>query len=412
VKILLSAFACGPTHGSEPGTGWNWALQAVRFHDVWVLTRENNRHGIEEELSRKPVPSLHVEYVDIPWIRQPRMSGKLLGWAYYYLWQVAALRRARELHARVNFDLAHHITYVSWRVPSFLWKLNVPFVWGPIGGADMWPGTLLHSARWSVRQYESLRALGQRLAQSDPNVHATARAATIAIGVNKAASDLLRHLGCKNVRTLSAANIWSQEKLSLAESPRNTTLFTSAGIFVALKGFNLAIRAMIKAVENGLENVRMRIYGDGPERKILLRLIDKAGLRHIIQMPGWVDRKQLLQLQKDTDVFLFPSMRDSGGMALLEAMAAGKPVICLDCGGPGEFVTDECGIKIKPQSASQVVRDMAEAIEKLANDHRLRLRMGQAAFSRANAVYNWDVKGELMSEIYKEAVRAHGKQNR
>ena len=50
LKILISAYACEPDKGSEPGVGWNWAKQISRFHEVWVITRKNNRPSIEKEL--------------------------------------------------------------------------------------------------------------------------------------------------------------------------------------------------------------------------------------------------------------------------------------------------------------------------------------------------------------------------
>ena len=54
MKILLSAYACEPNKGSEPGVGWHWALELGYLgHDVWVLTRANNRPAIEAEQNRK-----------------------------------------------------------------------------------------------------------------------------------------------------------------------------------------------------------------------------------------------------------------------------------------------------------------------------------------------------------------------
>ena len=50
MKILVSAYACEPGKGSEPGAGWLWARAAARRHEVWVLTRANNREAIEAAL--------------------------------------------------------------------------------------------------------------------------------------------------------------------------------------------------------------------------------------------------------------------------------------------------------------------------------------------------------------------------
>ena len=66
LKVLISAYACEPHKGSEPGVGWNWARQIAEFAEVWVITRANNREIIEEEFKRNPVSNLHFIYVDLP----------------------------------------------------------------------------------------------------------------------------------------------------------------------------------------------------------------------------------------------------------------------------------------------------------------------------------------------------------
>jgi glycosyltransferase involved in cell wall biosynthesis len=85
-------------------------------------------------------------------------------------------------------------------------------------------------------------------------------------------------------------------------------------------------------------------------------------------------------------------------------MAAGKPVICVDLGGPSMHVTEECGAKVAPQGPQQVVRDMAAELERLYRDKALRLQMGQAARARAEQFYHWDRIAERMLEIYQDVL--------
>ena len=54
MKVLVSAYACEPGKGSEPGVGWQWVRQIARFHDTWVITRANNREKIEADLLQRP----------------------------------------------------------------------------------------------------------------------------------------------------------------------------------------------------------------------------------------------------------------------------------------------------------------------------------------------------------------------
>src|SRR5207302_2919126 len=129
VNVLISAYACRPDRGSEPGVGWNVVRQIARAHDVWVLTRAANRSSIESFLAREPLPRARFVYLDLPrWARfwkQGRRGLRL----YYYLWQLMAYRAGRRLHRAVAFDVVHHVTLVSYWMPSFLALLPLPFVW-------------------------------------------------------------------------------------------------------------------------------------------------------------------------------------------------------------------------------------------------------------------------------------------
>lgn len=91
-------------------------------------------------------------------------------------------------------------------------------------------------------------------------------------------------------------------------------------------------------------------------------------------------------------MFLFPGLRDSGGMAVLEAMAAAKPVISMDSGGPGLLVTEDTGIKVPVTTPDQVVQDLARALDSLLSDACLRRRMGQAARQRVIDEFVWESK--------------------
>jgi len=116
-------------------------------------------------------------------------------------------------------------------------------------------------------------------------------------------------------------------------------------------------------------------------------------------------RERLLANMRSCDVFLFASLRDGGGLVVVEAMAAGKPVVCFDLGGPGLHINAECGFKVPAGNPEQAVRDMAAALDRLASEPELRARMGRAAFERARRVYDWDHVSERLTEEYQRAIR-------
>jgi glycosyltransferase involved in cell wall biosynthesis len=119
---------------------------------------------------------------------------------------------------------------------------------------------------------------------------------------------------------------------------------------------------------------------------------------------NWIAQEGLFREMAECDVFIFPSLRDGGGLVVVEAMAAGKPVVCLDLAGPGLHVTEACGVKVAAHSPEQAIRDLAGALERLYADPALRRQMGRAARQRAEQVYDWDRAADRIIEAYGEAL--------
>lgn len=399
MKILVSAYACEPDKGSEPGVGWNWAKQIARFHEVWVITRANNKEVIEEEFKKNPEPNLHFVYVDLPrWMRFWKKGQRGVR-TYYYLWQFAAYLKARKLVKEIKFDIAHHITFVNDWMPSFLALLNIQFVWGPIGSHPPFPNVFQPNIKSLI--LEKVRLLMQNIFRFfDPLFYCTLFRAKKIITINKQIQKKYPFSLRRSDRFISQLAIAVDGLYKNADRPKehkNCSIIT-VGRLIYIKGFHLAIRAFAMSHRKGL-NATLKIVGDGDDKKYLLSLSKKLKIDDKTVFTGNVERTKVLQLMQDSDIFLFPSF-EGGGMVVLEAMAAGLPVACLDCSGPGEMVTDECGFKIKPINKEQTVKDLSDALLKLANAPELRKKMGKAGRKRVEEVYSWDKKGEFIKELY------------
>lgn len=85
-------------------------------------------------------------------------------------------------------------------------------------------------------------------------------------------------------------------------------------------------------------------------------------------------------------------------------MAAGRPVICLNLGGPAEQVTPETGFCVPAQTPEQSISDMAQAMVRLAEDVDLRIQMGRAGQQWVKECFSWDRKGELFTKVYENLV--------
>ncbi len=119
---------------------------------------------------------------------------------------------------------------------------------------------------------------------------------------------------------------------------------------------------------------------------------------------GWLSRNETLEKLGDCAVLIHPSLHESGGYICIEAMAAGRPVICLDLGGPGQQVTEETGFKIPAHNSEQTVADLAAAMVKISADPELRVKMGQAGQVLVKKHFSWDAKGQLFNQLYEKIV--------
>jgi glycosyltransferase involved in cell wall biosynthesis len=399
MKILLSAFACEPNLGSEEGVGWNTVLQAAKYHETWVFTRTFCRSFIEAELAHNPVPNLHFIYFDpFGWSEDWKGKQGLLQ-LHYYLWQIWAYFTARKLNREIGFDIIHHVTYVKHWSPSFLALMPQPFIWGPVGGAEAAPKPFWQDFSRRGKIYETLRELAQAVGERDPFVGLTARRSAIALATTEETAARLRWMKAKNVQIFSQVGL-SRSEIEILEQYQlplsNPVRFLSVGRLLHWKGVHLGIRAFALAK---LKQAEYWIVGDGPERQRLEALVAELGITDQVIFWGGLPRTSTLSKMGESHVLLHPSLHDSGGFVCTEMMGVGRPVICLDLGGPTTQITDETGIKVPAVDPDSAVQGLAEAIARLANDAELRSRMGEAGQKRVREVYDWDVKGKFFAQL-------------
>jgi glycosyltransferase involved in cell wall biosynthesis len=326
---------------------------------------------------------------------------------YAYLWQWKAYFVGRRLHRTVRFDLYHHLTYENdWMASIIGALLPVAYVRGPGGGAHRIPKVFLKGFRLESRLEEFRRSFGQWVFRHDPFFVLSQHRARVILACNREAAEGVPARWRHKVQLVSINGI-SHHELAPLDQPMKSETFAvmSAGRLIPLKGFDLALRAFAILAKRHPE-AGFTIIGKGPELTRLENLIRELGIEKQARIERWLPRERLLASMRSCDVFLFASLRDGGGLVVVEAMAAGKPVICMDLGGPSLHITEECGIKVPAHSPHEAIELMAQALEKLYQDIGLRAKMGQAGRARAEQVYCWDRLGERLLRIYNEVLGA------
>jgi len=403
LKILISAYACEPNKGSEPGVGWNFVKQISQYHQLWVITRANNQKAIEDKLKKHSLENVTWIFYDLPkWLKFWKKGNRGIH-LYYYLWQIGISILAKRLSKQIKFDLVHHITFVMYWLPSFLWRLRIPFIWGPIGGGETTPQTFVKSMDFSGRFHERMRRLVQYLLEHDYAVRKLAKKASVTLATTEETANRLKNLKTPNIRLCSQVALSKQEifELDIKHLNHKTFRFLSVGNLFHLKGFHLSITAFKKFFDKS-KHGEYWIIGKGPEKEKLKKLIRVYKLENQIFLKGGIPRKEVFDSYSKCDVFIQSGLHDSGGFASIEAMTARLPVICLDLGGPALQVTEDTGIKIPAKSPEQVINDMADAMFKLAADPELCWKMGEAGRQRVIDHFNWEKKADFFNQIYQE----------
>jgi glycosyltransferase involved in cell wall biosynthesis len=371
---------------------------AIR-HSVWLITSAENRRQIEAELAARPMPTLTVIFIDWPrwlqWVGLTRM-----GWEFqHYTWQIAAYRTGRRLHRAIGFDLVHHVTLGRYWTPSFLAMLPVPFVWGPVGGGESLPKAFWRGLGVKGATLELAREWGRWIGERDPFVGLTARRSALALATSEESRECLERVGARSLQVLSHVGLPETELRLLAAWPvpeAPPVRFISIGRLVFWKGFHLGLKAFARMDHRDAE---YWIVGTGSALGSLQRLARQLGVADRVRFCGGVPRNEALAHLKQAHVLVHPSLHESGGMVCLEAMASGKPVICLDLGGPALQVTSATGFKIAASNPEKAVQDLSQAMNSLAASAELRDNMGRAGRIHAHE-FDWRRRGDFLNQHY------------
>jgi glycosyltransferase involved in cell wall biosynthesis len=391
MKILLSAYSCLPGGGSEPGIGWNWACAiAASGHEVVVLTRAVGRKEIEDHLLQEPEPSIRFVFCDLPrpW---PLLYKLPLGnYAYYIFWQHAAAKLAAQVHRAETFDRVQHITWGSVRVPSFMGRLGIPFTFGPVGGAEDTPPKLRRGLGFWGRLWDALRRISMAMTASvmEPTYAAASEIVTTTQETLNAIPRAHRHKAWSRQAVGTDSSLALQRGRATARRKQSNRLeLLFVGRLLAWKGMHLALKALARLGADESQ-IHLSVIGDGSDLKRLRSLASRLKLDEKVSWMGWKRREEVIALYAEYDLFVFPSLHDSGGMAVLEAMAFGLPVLCLDLGGPALAVTNRCGrvIATAGRSEDAIVDSMAEFLREMMNGPEVLAKLSQAARAQAAAL--------------------------
>jgi len=416
LKILVSAYACNPYKGSEEGVGWGWINAIAGYHDLWVITAKFHRKDIEKAMRSNGSSNQNIKfhYVPVkPWHYAPTKGWRLIensimkpimNWVYT-LWQKDAYSIGIGLHDQIRFDLVHQLTYVGFRFPGHLWKLDIPFVWGPIGGLENTPWRFFPKLGFRGCIYYTLRNLRnsfhRRFLSQPKQAFKKARGSVLA-ATSGIRNEIYRWYGTESTVVAEVGPPpFTASNYSIRKSEEPLKLSWS-GLHLPGKALPFLLHALNRL--RGAVSFHLDILGHGPCTQKWQQLAHGLGIGERCRWHGWLPRNEALELVHQAHLFVITSIKDLTSTVLLEALAQGVPVICPDHCGFSDVVTDECGIKIPVGTSRQIETELAAAITRLNNNEEERRRLARGALKRVTE-FSWEKKAARVNEIYQNAIK-------
>lgn len=406
MNVLIIAYACEPNKTSEPGVGWNFVKEISSFANVTVVTRLNNKINISSE----NIKGVNFLYFDMPFLFQ-KIKKKLPFSIpiYYSLWNKGVYKfiERKKIISKNNFDLVHHLTFGTTKnIPCFE-KINLPFIWGPIGGGDIIPfNFLIRMNLRSILNELIYRSFNQISFVSRRMKYARKFSSAIIFRTNSTFSKFPKSESSKH-------HIISETAMDLNLFPKNITkknnevlTILCVGKLVHSKGYMLALKGFKTFLELGGKG-KLIFYGEGSDENTFKKYAKKNNLINNVKFMGFRNNVEIKQAMQKSHVLLHPSFREGGSWSILEAMSYGLPVICLDASGPKDMVTNSSGFLIQMTSPTQVSMEIGKTLYHLNCDSNMYSVLSNNSQLRIKSKYSWAIRRKQIKKVYESVLNSN-----
>jgi glycosyltransferase involved in cell wall biosynthesis len=411
-RILLIAESANPEWSSVALIGWSLSRAMAKVADVHLVTQVRNRDAIVRAglIEGSDFSVIDNERYAIPLHKIStklgaggpfgHTMGTALNSLAYYSFESDLWRQfASRLIAR-EFDLVHRVTPLTPTSQSIiakrLAKLGIPFVIGPLNGGAPWPRSFRNRQHAEGEWLSHVRSLYKLM----PAYRSTYRySAAIIAGSQHTLRQLPRWVAEKCIYIPENGvdpERFSSPRDRLASVPLRVAF---VGRLVPYKGADILVKAVAEFLQRG--QLELHIIGDGPQRELLERLVDRLCVGDRVHFHGWIPHAQIQYNLRTCDVMAFPSIREIGGAAIMEAMALGLTPIVADYAGPSEIVDENTGIRIPFGDEKSLLEGMKRAIGEIIHRPEVLEKLGGAARQKVLANLTWDAKAQQILAVYR-----------
>ena len=398
VNYLISAYSVNPYKGSEDSIGWNWVLQYEKNYKegdrIILLTKKFNEKDTRRGLKEFNIQHVELVIVDVPdalnWFREKHSAFHHM---YYILWQHWAWLWVK--HSGIHFDVIHHVTMNDYRIPSELYKAKgAKVIWGPMGGAQVTPRPLKVYEKNQL--VASFREFVNKSCSWNPFYKKALRSYYKIYCINNETQKQISRIVGKDVPLMPELALRDEYKnLPIRKGNNDILKIVFVGRLIGKKGIAFLVDALSLMPTD--MNWELLIFGDGDDHALIEKQIADSGIGKNVKLMGNRPLNQIAEAYQQADVFVLPSLRETSGNVLLEAMAYAVPIVAFDTSFCRLLKEVDCGVFVNTDQALEGIKeDWCKAIVTLGQDKELAKQMGLNGYKYVNSKLTWDEKYRII----------------
>ncbi len=421
LNVLISAHELSPYQGSECAEGWNIVKRLGEYHKITVLYAggsQNNPNSYENQLLSYFKQNEIFTNVTFVKISQPKITllisrfnhyitkSNSIGLPFLYyigysIWQRRAYKKAKELNSQNTFDIVHHLTAITFREPGYLWKLKIPFVWGPTGIDKKLPIKFYSILTLKSKIFEVIRLILNTF-QFNYSFKVNGALKHAKLIYLFSGSDKFKKHTRAILKPLTDAGTYSPSNVKTCrlETKLPITLLW-IGRIEDRKAIIILIEAL-KKLKPLQTKIELTIIGSGCQENLLkfqLKILSDFKISWIKK----VNHDEIFEIMKKSDILIHTSIREATTHVIPEALSVGLPIICHKISGMDIAVNETCGMKIPLISPKKSIEGFKKAIELIVNDTNLLKNLKLGAQKRAMEI-SWD---NIVKEIASDYIRIY-----
>ncbi len=402
MNIIYIAYSCSPFHGSEDRIGWKIPLESSKKNNVIVITKKEHEKVINKY---KETNSCNIEFyfIDIPEIYKKIFKGFSYS-VRLNIWQKYAQKKADSICRKSHIDIIHQITPVEFRSIGDYGKMTgVKYVCGPVGGGERVPGGLL---RYIKKQsyVEILRSISNRVNLYKLKFRGTLKRCDAILFANKeteiymkpALKDSRSMMQCVTETGIDNDEIADDDEVS--KKFEGKRIFLVSGRLNYRKGHAFLLEAL-KGLPDNLD-YELYIVGEGKESRRLKKAVQENKLSEKVVFTGRIPFEKMEEIYRNVHVLIMPSIRETTGSVILEAMSKGVPVITINKFGGAVILKNDNSWLYDGKNHKELVDNLRKTItESIVDVDILKMKSRNAIYyARQNT---WEIKSDYYDSVYK-----------